>query len=318
MDMPGRNVTTSTPYLYGNNGMENDKELSAGAQNFGARLYDNRLGRWMSTDRLSAKFPFWSPYSFGANNPIQTIDIDGNIIVYANPESTETKAVIKKINALRLKSAIFNRLYEDLDNNLNITVHVNIDTKHLEDIGAVGRAALRKEEGEYDVFFKAIDDVSDYYEDQSYNEELFHVAQFMEYNFTFKCYNERTCSRQTPELESEVKVFNYVVMTEAGYEYGLNGFPSYEAPLVMGDQKDPKDIANVAFAVDKTIGPEKIESYKAYLKQFEETTMPASGSKYGGGQRMLTPNTYNRKVPPADIYDRVISSEEQNKIDSTT
>lgn len=37
---------------------------------FGARMYDPRLGRWMSLDPLMAQFPWQSPYVGMDNNPI--------------------------------------------------------------------------------------------------------------------------------------------------------------------------------------------------------------------------------------------------------
>ena len=47
------------------------------AYDFGARMYDARIGRWMSTDPLEAKFPQWTPYSAFANNPILFVDKKG-------------------------------------------------------------------------------------------------------------------------------------------------------------------------------------------------------------------------------------------------
>ena len=47
------------------------------AYDFGARMYDARLGRWLSLDPLGAKYPGNSPYGFVRNNPILKIDPDG-------------------------------------------------------------------------------------------------------------------------------------------------------------------------------------------------------------------------------------------------
>lgn len=41
------------------------------------RINDPRLGRFLSTDPLSAKFPYYSVYQFSGNNPIRYIDLDG-------------------------------------------------------------------------------------------------------------------------------------------------------------------------------------------------------------------------------------------------
>ena len=44
---------------------------------FGERIYDSRLGKWLSIDALTASYPFYTPYQFAGNKPIWAIDIDG-------------------------------------------------------------------------------------------------------------------------------------------------------------------------------------------------------------------------------------------------
>jgi hypothetical protein len=54
---------------------------------FGARIYDPRIGRWLSTDPLFAKYPMISPYVGMANSPIYIKDVDGrDIIVISAPK----------------------------------------------------------------------------------------------------------------------------------------------------------------------------------------------------------------------------------------
>jgi RHS repeat-associated protein len=66
-------------YRFGFNSMENDNEINGtgNAYDFGARIYDSRLGRWMSVDPHLAKYPSLSPYNYCANNPIIYVDKDG-------------------------------------------------------------------------------------------------------------------------------------------------------------------------------------------------------------------------------------------------
>jgi len=77
--MPNRKNGSALGYRYGFNGQEKDDEI-AGENNdldFGARIYDARLGRWMSTDPLEKKYPGISTYSFSYDSPIAYNDPDG-------------------------------------------------------------------------------------------------------------------------------------------------------------------------------------------------------------------------------------------------
>jgi RHS repeat-associated protein len=60
--------------------MEKDDEIkgSGNSYDFGARMYDSRLGRWLSVDPLSYRQPHQSPYKSNGNNPIIYNDPDGN------------------------------------------------------------------------------------------------------------------------------------------------------------------------------------------------------------------------------------------------
>ena len=84
--MNGRNFSTSS-YRFGFNGKEKDdevKSVSGGSLDFGARMYDARVGRWLSIDPLAAQYPFASPYHFALNTPIQAKDPDGKLVVFVN------------------------------------------------------------------------------------------------------------------------------------------------------------------------------------------------------------------------------------------
>ncbi len=90
MIMPGRNFQ-ATAYRYGFNGKENDNEVkgSGNQQDYGMRIYDPRIGRFLSVDPLTAKFPYYTPYQFSGNSPIKFIDLDG--LEPAEPDQIEYK-----------------------------------------------------------------------------------------------------------------------------------------------------------------------------------------------------------------------------------
>lgn len=57
--------------------MEAEEEFMTGAYDFGARIYNSKIGRWMATDPLEMKYPYLSPYNFVANTPTLYVDKDG-------------------------------------------------------------------------------------------------------------------------------------------------------------------------------------------------------------------------------------------------
>lgn len=66
-------------YPYGMNGKEKDDEVkgSGNSYDYGMRIYDPRLGRFLSVDPITRSYPELTPYQFGSNSPIVNIDIDG-------------------------------------------------------------------------------------------------------------------------------------------------------------------------------------------------------------------------------------------------
>jgi RHS repeat-associated protein len=77
--MEGRSYSDST-YRYGFNGKEKDDEGELGGDtnyDYGFRIYNPRMGRFLSVDPLTSSYPNWSPYPFAMNRPIDGIDLDG-------------------------------------------------------------------------------------------------------------------------------------------------------------------------------------------------------------------------------------------------
>ena len=72
--MPGRSFSSGS-YRYGFNGKENDDET--GYQDYGMRIYDARLGKFLSVDPIGSEYPWNAPYSFAENRVINGVDLDG-------------------------------------------------------------------------------------------------------------------------------------------------------------------------------------------------------------------------------------------------
>ena len=107
--MPTR--TWSDPnakYKYGFNGKEKDNEVTVdgGDYDFGARIYDSRLGRWLSIDPLWKVYTDLSTFNFVSNNPIYLIDKDGQRIIVANLAQQAT--ILRMINSKALGLFDFN------------------------------------------------------------------------------------------------------------------------------------------------------------------------------------------------------------------
>lgn len=77
--MPERRYSNSNQYRYGFNGKEIDSEAKGnGAQyDYGFRIYDPRISKFLSVDPLTQSYPWYTPYQFAGNTPIQAIDLDG-------------------------------------------------------------------------------------------------------------------------------------------------------------------------------------------------------------------------------------------------
>jgi RHS repeat-associated protein len=157
MEIPGRKFN-SDMYRFGFNGKENDNEINGNGNSidFGARIYDSRIGRWLTCDPLQAKYPDLNAYNYCADNPIEYIDPDGKEIWIAftcsinnqtvtqkvqfkngylyTPDGKEYSGnniyfitVQKQLNQARSEDPIENKVVSELDQSKNINLITNID-----------------------------------------------------------------------------------------------------------------------------------------------------------------------------------------------
>lgn len=91
-------------YRYRFNGQEGDDEISGSSGshfNYVARIYDARLGHFLSVDPLTREYPWYTPYQFAGNKPIAFIDRDGE--EEARPEEL-VYAALNPVDALQVRN----------------------------------------------------------------------------------------------------------------------------------------------------------------------------------------------------------------------
>ena len=95
-DAGAQYLATGGLYRYGFNGQEKDNSIGLGNLDFGARVLDVRLCRWLSLDPLMMKYQNESPYLFVGANPIIFIDPDGKDRIIRIYEKRDGKTVYLK------------------------------------------------------------------------------------------------------------------------------------------------------------------------------------------------------------------------------
>ncbi len=57
--------------------MDNEISGTGNSYDYGFRIYNTRIGRFLSVDPLFQSYPYYTPYQFAGNTPIQAVDLDG-------------------------------------------------------------------------------------------------------------------------------------------------------------------------------------------------------------------------------------------------
>ena len=105
--MPGRKNEPASGYRYGFNGKEKDKDMnSLTAYDYGFRIYNPAIGRFLSVDPLANEYPWNSTYAFAENDPINFIDLDG--LEKAKQKITLTAPVIVAITREEVYNLVLN------------------------------------------------------------------------------------------------------------------------------------------------------------------------------------------------------------------
>ncbi|MGX5816614.1 RHS repeat domain-containing protein [Chitinophaga lutea] len=95
--VPGRSFRLAGGYRYGFNGKENDNEVKGegNQQDYGMRVYDPRIGKFLSVDPLFKGYPWNSTYAYAENSPILYNDLDGLEKIHYKYFKEDGKSVLK-------------------------------------------------------------------------------------------------------------------------------------------------------------------------------------------------------------------------------
>jgi RHS repeat-associated protein len=99
LEMQGRTYSDTT-YRYGFNGKEKDAAFASTTNyDYGFRIYNPRIAKFLSVDPITRSYPMLTPYQYASNRPIDGIDLDGleHWTVIA-PMEQQARSIIKKSN----------------------------------------------------------------------------------------------------------------------------------------------------------------------------------------------------------------------------
>lgn len=274
----------SEGYRFGFNGMEKDNEVKGigNSLDFGARIYDSRLGKWLSTDPLQNKYPSLSPYDFVANSPIKFVDPDGkrvDLSMMSEARLQDYKSALKVLN----KSELFRMYYSELVNSKE-TYYVKWADKKF------------NKGGSYDPNTK----IATLSNNNSYtiSQELFHVYQ-------------DDIGEYVPEdhsnVETEGDIMSFYVANEVGGVTPTSMFSWARGLMFEYIDKDGKPLLNKILSeqfesdfqegVDKRIEYYKERGEKEKTDKFKNYTFPKSKAGPKGIKKVVKA-LKNNKVGP--------------------
>ena len=114
-------------YRYGFNGKEEDSNSEWGGQShydYGFRIYNPSIAKFLSVDPLATNYPYFSPYQFAGNKPVMFIDLDGaeELPYWDRSEYNTTEGALSK--GLRFSGNSLKSIYNDAAGTWNYGVQV--------------------------------------------------------------------------------------------------------------------------------------------------------------------------------------------------
>lgn len=170
----------------------------------GARYYNVDIGRFNITDRFTDKYPSWSPYHYGKNNPIRFIDINGDSVI-TNKLTTEQKHAFDKSQHELKKSTKYEKAWATLEvskANYNIIINPNQSVGALYTLNSEGTGTGGT------LSFQSIEAMNDYF---NLSHEVYHAYE-----------HDQGWPGLVVGVEIEANLFGNAVVNEL-FDAGVNG-----------------------------------------------------------------------------------------------
>jgi RHS repeat-associated protein len=134
-------MRSAVSYRFGFNGQEQDNEIkgTGNSLEFKFRIYDSRLGRFLSVDPLASEYPWNSTYAFAENDVIRCIDLEGaEKLFYTNLHAEAWKTMFEVIKSDEyLKKELYDPITKP---ELKDNVHVYFVSCSQENIDILGHS----------------------------------------------------------------------------------------------------------------------------------------------------------------------------------
>ena len=122
MLLPGREWQEGYRFGFSAQEIADESNGSGMIIDFKFRIYNTRIGKWVSVDQLIKRYPSLSPYSFVDNNPIWFEEMDGRYFDFSNLSSEQKETYNTAISLLRENSQLFNYMYSRIEASSNAYV----------------------------------------------------------------------------------------------------------------------------------------------------------------------------------------------------
>jgi RHS repeat-associated protein len=133
-------MRSAVSYRFGFNGQEMDNEIKGDGNSvtFRYRIHDPRLGRFFSVDPLAKKFPWWTPYQFAGNTPIEARELEGLETYHTSVENGDPnpEPIRDPITGWELHGPITPAALEETEEEWNVEInYMGYETDVFQDVG---------------------------------------------------------------------------------------------------------------------------------------------------------------------------------------